>query len=263
MKRSQRLRLSEVREVFRVLGDAQDLRHDQVQQETVIVDAMTDLLGASFGYALRFEEFRPKAPTRLARVVPGTIQDPRVIHYFSEWGKTSEISDSPMMHATWNQAGPVYTTARSDLMTFRDIMPYRVYPELIEPAGILDVLMTFFRYPGSNIVRQYTFQRMNRQTEFEPRQLRLAHLFTTELHRLYGEGRLEPSDLINSLPQRLVRIAYLLRTNQNQHQIAHSLNLSYHTVRSYTKELYDTVDVNSREELVAKLFGRGGRNSNN
>ncbi len=263
MKRSQQLTLTDVRGVFRILGDARDLRYDQSQQETNIVDEMVDLLDASFGFAVRFDGFRLDAPTKVERLVPGTIQDPQAVHYLSHWGKNSNFDDTPMMNATRIQAGPVYSTTRSDVLTFDNLKSYRIYPELIEPAEMYDVLMTFFRYPGCDITRGYIFHRTIRQKEYELRHRRLAQLFSTELHRLYHEGSLEPRGLLNTLPPRLARIARQLKTGQSQRQIARSQNLSYHTVRSYTKELYDTVGVGSREELVAKLFNRGAGNSSN
>jgi DNA-binding CsgD family transcriptional regulator len=258
MRRSQRLRLSDVRRVFQTLGDARELRHDQVRQEVRIVDTMTDLLGASFGFALQFGEFRPKAATHIQRAVPGSTQDPRVVRYLTGWGKRSDFNDDPMMHATWGHDGPVHTTSRSGVMTYEAIKPYRIYEEMVEPAEIRDVLMTFFRYPGTNVTRGYAFQRTVRQEEYEPRDHRLAHLFTTELYRLYREGLLEQPSPMDALAPRLARMARQLMTGRSQRQIALNLNLTYQTVRSYTKELYDTVGVSSREALVAKLADRGG-----
>jgi DNA-binding CsgD family transcriptional regulator len=260
MRRSQQLKLAEVRKIFRVLGDARDLCHDQVKQETVIVDAMTDLLGASFGQATRVGEFRPDRPTYLKKFVPGSIQDSGVTRYFSHWGKNSEFHDDPLQQMTWDKQGPVHTLSRSSVMSYEDVKQYRIYEEMVEPARLKDVVFTFFRYPKSNTIRQYAFQRATTQSEFEPWHLRLADLFITELHRLYREGVLEPGNPLNDLPQRLSHMARQLRTGQSQRQIALSQNLSYHTVRSYTKELYNTVGVSSREGLVEKLFRRDGMN---
>ena len=61
--------------------------------------------------------------------------------------------------------------------------------------------------------------------------------------------------LIDTLPTRLQRLAPLLLTGLNQKQIAAQEGLSYHTVRSYTKELYATLEVSSRQELMVKLRG--------
>lgn len=260
MKRSESLPLEDVKKVFRALGHARDLRHDQTQQEILLVDSMTELLGAQFGHAVRFAEFRPETPTYIHQYIPGSIHDPSIERYLSEWGRNSSFEDSPLKHVTWDKQGPVYTTSRSTVMSYEDVMPYRIYDELVEPSRINDVLLTFFRYPGSNHTRHYIFQRTTAQREFDQRDLNLAHLFTTELYQIYRENALEPRDQLTQLPQRLQTLAYQLRTSRNQKQIAESMNLSYHTVRSYSKELYDIVGVSSREELVARLFGSNMQN---
>ena len=58
---------------------------------------------------------------------------------------------------------------------------------------------------------------------------------------------------MDGLPRRLQVLAPWLLTRLSQKQIAAELGLSYHTVRSYVKELYDTVGVGSREELSTRL----------
>lgn len=260
MKRSNRLPVDDIRNVFRVLGHARDLRYDQIQQDRVVVDAMTKLLGAHSGHATRIGEFRPEAPTYIQRFTPGTIQDLSVVKYFRDWDANSSFEDDPLKHITWDKAGPVYTLSRSSVMSYKDMRQYRIYDEMVEPAGLYDVIITFFRYPRSNNIRQYVFQRKVGQEKYGLRDLRMANLFTTEMHRLYHEGVLEPSNPLDKLPERLSQVARQLRTGMNQREIALTLNLSYHTVRSYTKELYDIVGVSSREELVAKLFIHDGLN---
>ncbi len=254
---------SDFRSVFRVLSDARELRYDQPQQERVIVDAMTDLLGACFGHAMQVDNFRPGAPTCIKRFVPGSIQDRGVTKYLTEWGRNSDFDDDPMSHITRDKRGPAYTISRSAVMSYQDMVPYRIFEEMVEPAGGSDVILTFFRYPQSNTVRQYAFQRKATQKDFEPRQLALADLFISELHKLYQQGVLEPSNLLIDLPRRLLQVAHQLRTGRSQPQIALHLNLSYQTVRSYTKELYDIVGVISRAALVAKLFNGNGVSSGN
>ncbi len=260
MKRSQNLPIDDVRRVFRVLGHARELRNDIAQQDKVIIDAMTELLGADFGHAMRIVGFRPNTPTKLKHYTPGSFQDPTVMHYISEWGRSSEFDDDPLIRLAWNRPDPVFTLSRSSVMTIDEIRPYRVYEEMVEPSKLNDAIITFFRYPRSNTTRQFVFQRTVSKAEYTPSELQIADLFITELHKLYTDGLLETPNIIDKLPQRLSLMAHQLRTGKSQRQIAIDGNLSYNTVRSYTKELYDTVGVSSREELVAKLFLNTGEN---
>jgi len=257
MKSSKHLPIDDIRHVFRVLGHARELRNDPIEQDRVIVDAMTELLDADFGHAMHMAGFRPQAPTRIKRYTPGTIQDPNVMNYLSAWGKNSKFHDDPLISRAWAQPESVVSFSRSSIMTFDEIKHYRVYEELVEPSKLNDAIFTFFRYPNNN-TRQYVFHRTVYKNEFTPRELKKANLFITELNQLYKDGLLDTPKEIDMLPKRLAMMAHQLRTGKSQSQIALTESLSYNTVRSYTKELYNTVGVSSREELVAKLFlGQG------
>lgn len=58
---------------------------------------------------------------------------------------------------------------------------------------------------------------------------------------------------VETLPARLQKLAPLFLTGLSQKQMAQQTGLSYHTVRSYAKELYARLGVGSREQLIAKL----------
>lgn len=58
---------------------------------------------------------------------------------------------------------------------------------------------------------------------------------------------------IATLPPRLQLLTPLFLTGLSQKQIAQHTGLSYHTVRSYSKEIYARLAVSSREELVVKI----------
>ncbi len=69
-----------------------------------------------------------------------------------------------------------------------------------------------------------------------------------------------PSDLVPillesyGLTQCEVEIVLLLARGLPTKDIAAELSLSSHTVRDHVKTIFDKVDVNSRGELVARLF---------
>jgi DNA-binding CsgD family transcriptional regulator len=56
------------------------------------------------------------------------------------------------------------------------------------------------------------------------------------------------------LTQRETEIALMLARGLSTKEIAAELILSVHTVRDHTKVIYDKAGVNTRGELVAKLF---------
>ncbi len=248
------MKLSDVREIFRILGDARDLRHDPEAQEKLIVDEMVRILDADFGHALRYDNFRPNKKAVITHTVFGSTQDPYVMSYIRQWGRSRYVHTDPIKPHAWKHRGPVCTISRSMFLTYQELRPYRLFTDMIEPARLNDAIMTFFRYPGTDQTRGYTFIRTLDKKEFNARELRLAHLLIRELRPLCINGVLEPVNIFSLLPGRLADISRDLTTGLSQKQIAEKRHLSYETVRSYTKQLYGRLGVSSREALMAKLM---------
>lgn len=253
MSKSQTLRLSEVRRVFRLLGDVRELRHDQARQELLIVDTLVELLNADHGFALRFDGYRPGRPTRIEMAVPCSQQDPLMLRYLQDWGRRSSLDDDPNVVLTRPRARATVVSRMSGMMTPEQMRTWRIYEELWEHERLCDVLVAFFRYPRSDRVRGYAMHRTHGKVPYGRRDLRLARLFCDELLRLHRAGKLEPPPVVTSLPPRLRRPADLMLGGLSQKQIADEMGLSYQTVRSYSKQLYDMLGVHSREQLSERL----------
>ena len=255
MSHSEVLRFSEVREVFRLVGDVRDLCHDQPAQETRIVDGLCELIGAPLGWASTFGAFRPGAATRVEQFTPGTVRDETVLKCLEDWQKISDFADDPMVDLGRPSTEASDVVCRSQRLTLRDWQGYAIYGGVIDPAGVADTMAMWFRYPGGDRIRGYALFRMKGDRVFSPKQVGMARLFVEELGFLYVQGKLEPPDVLDELPARLRRLVPLLLTGLGQKQIAAKTGLSYHTVRSYVKELYDILEVSSREELGVKVRG--------
>ena len=253
MGRSQVLKLSEVKQVFRLVGAVRELRHDQEAQETLIVDRLCEIIGAPVGWAVGFEDFRRAQDTRIVRFNPGTVADENWLEYLAWWGQISDVEDDWMLREAIGRDGLFDAERRSGLFTMEEYSKCKAYSFLGIPLNIRDSLALWFRYPGSDDVRGYAFQRVDEDSEFTKKQVRLGRLFAEELRNLYTEGKLEPPPVYAKLPPRLRALAPLLLSGMGQKQIASRTGLSYATVRSYVKELYAILGVGSRAELIAKL----------
>lgn len=262
MGQSQSLRLADVRKVFRVLGDVCDLRHDQPAQEQRIVDGLVEVVGAPFGWAAQFEDFRPGRDTAVSRFVLGSVTDEHTLDWLWKWSEVNELADDPMVHLGRPSAKPADLVCRSERLSEDEWRAYGAYEGVAEPSGLRDNIALWFRYPGADRIRGYALWRMQGDRLFTPRQTRMARLFAEELALLYEQGRLEPPGVFDTLPDRLRRLVPLLLTGLGQKQIATQTGLSYHTVRSYVKELYGMLAVSSREELSALARGEN-RNGGN
>ena len=219
----------------------------------MIVDGLVDLLDSRNGFAVIFDGYRPDEETAISRLTLSSHQDASMLRISEDWGRRSQFSEDPMIAETWGVRKNYHTFAHSQRLQVGDPPYARMYEEFWVPVRAQDTMVSYFRYPNCDKIRGCALHRTRGQKHFALRDRRLAQLFTRELYLLYREGGLEAPGLLDALPPRLQTLAPLLLTHLGQKQIAAQLGLSYHTVRSYVKELYDLMQVGSREELAAKL----------
>jgi len=256
MGKSQRLRVSDVRRVFGILGDARDLPHDPERRERLIVDGMNELIGGSYGFAVRFIDYTPRRSARVGSVVMGTVQEPLQKKYTFDWGQRHPLRGDPVVDRTLREYGPTVTTSMTRLCNREQIVRYSAYDELFAPVGINDILVAFFRERDRTTVRGYAWHRRGRRRAYADRDLRLARLLIDEQFDLYRRGVFRASERLDDLPPRLLQLLHLLLGPLGQKQIARELGVTYQTVRSYTKQLYDQLGVASREQLFVMFRGQ-------
>lgn len=80
---------------------------------------------------------------------------------------------------------------------------------------------------------------------------------------LFRELRRSPAhnDTTGGLSRRELEIVVRLTRHEQYKEIAESLNLSYHTVRTHVRRIYTKLGVHSRNSAVAKLHGLGFKTS--
>jgi uncharacterized protein YerC len=257
MSHSKTLTLQDLRSMFRILGDARELKHDKVQQEQVIVDGLCNILGASLGWASGFSGFLPGRTTKIEHFVPGEVQSNKVLGVIQDWSSLHRMDEDPMVSLSCPSRKNADVTCRSKKLTTDQWAKTDIYEAVVDPIDAVDSLVLWFRYPQSDRIRGYAMQRLGRQREFSDKDVELARLFAEELFVLFTENHLEPAGEITALPNRLQSLLPLLLGGKSQKQIARESGLSYQTVRSYTRELYDLLRVDSRQALIAKVLRRG------
>ncbi len=263
MGQSNRLRLSDVRSIMRLLGDARDLRYDGPAQRRMLVNGLGRLIGGHNGFSVLFEHFVTGGHPVPTELIVGGVFDPDWIHYTSaEWCQYDAMDD-PMVAATLGKSSDITVAVRTRIMTDREYRGYPAYEQLLGPCRVNDLLVTFYpRGPGQ--IRGYALHRRMGERNFSLREQRIGQLFITELSRLDRAGKLEvrPPGGGRLAPRQSQLLAHLARGRAPK-QIARDLGLSVETVRTYLRDLYRKMDVSGRDELIAQvLMGyRGGDTS--
>src|SRR5215831_16004140 len=117
MSKSGRVRLSDLRNAYRLIHECRDLGHDATAWPRHAVERLTRLVGAQVGVAA---EFRPTEPEEL----PGTRlfhdhgwSSPRNRDYwFQHYVRNGEYAQAPTFKQFARLPGPLHTRTREQLV---------------------------------------------------------------------------------------------------------------------------------------------------
>ncbi|MBL9161627.1 MAG: response regulator transcription factor [Planctomycetaceae bacterium] len=151
------------------------------------------------------------------------------------------------------------TVRRQDVMTDDEWYSSAVAREIHQAIGIDAqmeshfVAMSIRRIFGMAVHREWG---KPQYTVSERRDFRRVHL---ELARAWRQRIVTPvgeDPLIEGLPERLRQVLWLLCAGRSEKEIASELDLSPRTVHNHVTRLYDTLEVHSRGELLARALTR-------
>lgn len=252
MTKSQSLSTADISSVFRLLSDMRELREDRERQQVWAVDVMVKLIGASYGFSVSFRDFRPEGQTRIARLNHGTVQEPIHMAFLSEWGNAHPLSEDPLVAGTIDATGATHVNTLRDIEAQMPIDDFVVTQLFLKPVNVRDVLVTFYRNPEF-AVDGFSFHRRGNHPVYTQREKQIVELFIDELHDLKRRGLIDPPDFTDRIPENLQRLIPHLIGGASQRTIAEEMGLTYQTVRSYTRDLYEHLGVNRREAFLEHL----------
>jgi DNA-binding CsgD family transcriptional regulator len=251
--RSQRLHLSDVRRVFRLLGEVRELGAEPLAWRHHILQSLGRIINVAVAISgeLQYEKDIP-------RLVPesfGEVRIPRggegnVLLPFL----TSEASaQCPVFRALARWETGCRTRAYSAKHIERTF-GLRAWSSsaLIQQhcaAGLEACIYSQHSIPLGRACHAIVLYRQRREPAFTSGQTRLIHVFHEELGRLWHlQVRADSLDLRPRLRQTLDGLC----SGLSEKQIAKLLGLSQHTVHNYVKELHRHFGVSSRGELLAR-----------
>jgi DNA-binding CsgD family transcriptional regulator len=243
-----RLRLKDVRAIFRLVNDVREVGADPQKWRPLMIRRLGKVLRA--GIVVSSEvHFRKNGQTGTMRVIDigwvneadGTL---RQIH-------TERDDERP--EAFWLTAGHEPPSedqegeAGSDLDELVPVKPAR------EIYGGTTFILSQVALPHAGAVDQLGLHREWGDEPFTNAEHRLVRLFHVELARLWRRDVLrQAKEPTTDLPPRLAQTLDELLAGSSEKQIAMKLELSRHTIHNYVKALHQRFGVNSRGELLAK-----------
>ncbi|MDX2037754.1 MAG: LuxR C-terminal-related transcriptional regulator [Isosphaeraceae bacterium] len=260
MGASRRLRLSEIRGVFEVVGECGELGHDPLSWGRHLLGGVQRLVGDAVVIVGEFPTTPTAATAFLSLVDTGWTGIGSRATYES-WSRFVRAAP-PNYHPAASRllSLPATSRVRSRRQLLADRVWYRLphYNEWLEPQGVDDALFGFHVIPGGGGLA-VSPNRFASQRPFSARHLATMRLLMSELGRHLGKRLSTHRDPIARLSPRLRETLDALLEGDGEKQVALRLGIRTSTVREYVQAIYRHFGVNSRPELMAYFLRRPRR----
>lgn len=258
MSHSQRLRLKDLRNAYRLIGECREISVASAPDKPWWRHMLTELcplVGAQVGIAGIFRNFGTPDQQIVAVEDLGWTGRAERAHFLRYQAEGGEQRD-PVFRRFAELAGNLITRSREELLDDAAWYNSPIYQEYLKLAGIDGKIMSLSALPDSGeLSHLLTLKRPPGERAFEPREIRLLHLFHHEFNAALGTKLVSPSPATtDALPPRLRQVLGCLMEGDSEQQVARRLGISVHTVHEHVKRLHRRFDVSSRGELLARGF---------
>lgn len=244
------LKLGEVRDVFRLVGEIRELGADPSKWRPHMVRRLSKLMNAEIVVSSEIH-FRAASESGVYHVHDigwGCDQDGNTwqintqreekpeAYWLTVLGKNAPATESKPAAESESSEKPVVA-----------VKPVRaVY-------GGTSFVLSQYPLPHLGAVDQLGLHRAWGNQPFTRPEHRLIRLFHLELGRLWKKDALQKAqDPTSALPPRLAQTLAELQAGSSEKQVSIALGISRHTVHNYVKALHRRLGVSSRGELLAK-----------
>ncbi|MGD8454365.1 MAG: helix-turn-helix transcriptional regulator [Phycisphaerae bacterium] len=248
-RKANRLTLSNVRSVFRLLYEVRDLGVSPIAWRRHMVAGLLRLAGASTGVAA--EAVVPDTPgtPRLLGTVIGGVKDRRLVAVYRALVERGGYACDLRREGLADPTNTALIRTRPQMAESRawlhrpDLDPWRT-------LNCEHFICSNQYLPSARCVHLVILTRSGREQPFNELDRRVVALFHAELGRLWRQGCEEAGVPLSPALQQTLE---LLLDGLSEPQIVVRLGLSPHTIHDHVKRLYRRFDVNSRGQLLARL----------
>jgi DNA-binding CsgD family transcriptional regulator len=248
------LRVQDVRDAFRVIGDCRDLGTEPGLWQTRVCHAFSELFGAPSDGGEGV--IGPDGTTTAVSVVTYGYE-PHVRDLFAEYHRNGAIRDDAFYTRLASEPGPLTTSSRSELVPDDLYFGSAVFERYMEPMDVHHRLLSVRHGEAWGNVSVFHLYRQPRERDFSARELQIVDFLHAELGHLMGRtlvSAAEPNP--NALPPRLRQTLVCLIEGDSEKEIAARLGLSPLTAHQYVTALYRRFGVRSRAQLLAFILKR-------
>lgn len=259
MGKTELLRVQDVRDAYRLIGDCRDLGSDLALWYPRMLQGLGRLIGAIYATGGEVLWLRPHYPLTPIAVFDAGLDSrgrERFVAYIRDHGPAAD----PLCQALQRVPGRLVTRTRQQLVS--DAVWYRSigFTDYRRLAHVDHQLTAVFQVSDHGAASLVALNRSLGERDFSPREHSLLNFFHGELGRLIGRSLVSVTDPNpGKLSPRLRQTLSCLLEGDSEKQVAARLGISYATTHQYVTTLYRHFRVQSRAQLLAYAFKRVGR----
>lgn len=255
MTKSDTLRLRDVRDAYRLIGECRDLGHDPALWYPHMLGGIGRILGAM--QASGGEAWWPRV--EIVRVVSAfdVTADAAAHRCFVAYQRAQGQAADPFLHAAAGVTGRLVTRTRRQLVSDDEWFRSDSFQQYRRPGGIGYEMTSLLRMSDDGAVSVIAANRAAGDVDYSSRERRFLRFFHREIGLLLrGALATETEPAPDALPPRLRQTLACLVEGDSEKQIADRLKLSQATVHQYVTMLYRRFQVRSRAQLLAHVMKR-------
>jgi DNA-binding CsgD family transcriptional regulator len=259
MSKSHRLRLTDVRAIFRLVGECRELGADSLTWREHLACEMRLLVKAQVGFVGEMAGQKLGEGPMIQMVDLGwTSAGARSL--WLRHHQEQQYERDPIMRRVSLQAVPLGTSLREQLVPDRPWYKSVLYNDYLRVAEIDDAIFSFHSETGaSRSMCGLVVYKAQRGGRFTQRDRLLVQLCYDEIGRLEGTVLATARDpSVSRLSPRLRQVLGALVEGDSEKQVGRRLGLRPDTVREYVQTVYRHFGVHTRAELLAYFLRRSG-----
>lgn len=259
MAKSDLLRVQDVQDVYRLIGECRDLGSDPALWFPRMLEGLCGIFGALSATGGEGWWARPHRPVEPVSAFQFGLKG-RHYERFLEYMRTNGPAADPIYHPLQQLPDRLITRTRRQLLS--DALWYRsvVFNDYLRPTNIDHFLISLGQVSDAGAISGIHLDRSTGDRDFSSREQCLLNFFHGEIGRLIGRALVsatEPSP--EKLSPRLRQTLACLLDGDSEKQVAARLGLSPTTTHQYVTALYRRFGVQSRAQLLAYVMRRVGR----
>src|SRR5262245_8614093 len=257
MLKADLLRIEDLHQAYRLIGDCRDLGSDPALWQTRMLVGLARL----FGETATGGEGRL---TREGGIVPLSYFDhgfdPQDLRTYQTYMREGGPVCDPFVQAFHRMPGRAVARTRGQIVADRAYYRAPVFERYLQPGHVHHRLASSCPTAGGGAISFIHLHRRRGERDFSSRERALLEFFHRELGRLVGRALVSAAEPTpGDLPRRLRETLARLVEGDSEKQVAARLGVSHATAHQYVTALYRRFGVNSRGQLLALVVRRIAR----